>query len=57
MTQPTGQSAVEILPESETTFYPRAFKAKLVFLKDAEGKVTSLSLSQNGRERIGKKIK
>jgi CubicO group peptidase (beta-lactamase class C family) len=57
MTQATGQGAFEILAESETTFYPRAFNAKLTFLKDAEGKVTSLSLSQGGRERIGEKIK
>ena len=57
MTQATGQGAIEILPESETTFYPRTFKAKLTFVKDAEGKVTSLRLEQNGRERNGKKIK
>jgi hypothetical protein len=57
MTQATGQGKVEIFPESETTFYPTAFKAKLTFVRDAEGKVTALKLSQNGRERTGQKIK
>ncbi len=57
MTEATGQGIIEIVPESETTFYPRTFPAKLTFVKDAEGKVTSLKLLQNGRERTGKKIK
>ena len=57
MTQATGQPAIEVVPESETTFYPRTFPAKLTFVKDAEGKVISLLLVQNGRERTGKKIK
>ena len=57
MTQATGQGAFEIVPESETTFAPRAFPAKLTFVKDAEGKVTGVKLLQNGRETNGKKIK
>jgi CubicO group peptidase (beta-lactamase class C family) len=57
MTQATGQGAFEIFPESETTFYPRAFQAKLTFVKDAEGKVTSVKLLQGGREVTGKRIK
>ena len=57
MTQATGQSKFEILAESETTFYPTAFSAKVTFIKDAEGKVTGLKLNQGGREREAKKIK
>ena len=57
MTQATGQQAFEIFAESETTFYPRAIRAKLTFVKDADGKVIALKLSQNGRDINGKKIK
>ena len=57
MTQATGQGKFEIVAESETTFSPTAFPAKLTFIKDAEGKVTGLKLNQGGREREAKKIK
>lgn len=57
MTQATGQGKFEIVAESETTFYPTAFRAKITFIKDAEGKVTGLKMAQGGREREGKKIK
>ena len=57
MTQATGQPKIEIFPESETTFSPRTFPAKLTFVKDADGKVTSVLLNQGGREINGKKIK
>jgi CubicO group peptidase (beta-lactamase class C family) len=57
MTQATGQEKVEIVAESETTFSPRAINAKLTFVKDSEGKVTSLRVNQGGREMNGKKIK
>ena len=57
MTQATGQPAFEIFAESETTFYPRAVRAKLTFVKDAEGKVIGLTLNQGQRETTGKKIK
>ena len=57
MTQATGQGKFEIFAESETTFSPRAFPAKLTFIKDADGKVTGLKLNQGGKEREAKKIK
>jgi CubicO group peptidase (beta-lactamase class C family) len=57
MTQATGQPQFEIFAESETTFYPRAFEAKLTFIKDADGKVTAARLNQNGREMQGKKVR
>ena len=57
MSQATGQGQVEIVAESETVFYPRTINAKLTFIKDAEGKVTALRLSQNGRDVTGKRLK
>jgi tetratricopeptide (TPR) repeat protein len=57
MTQATGQPVFEIFPESEATFSPRAFVAKLTFVKDADGKVTGIKIEQGGREINGKKIK
>jgi CubicO group peptidase (beta-lactamase class C family) len=57
MTQATGQNKFEIFAESETTFSPRAFNAKLTFVKDSEGKVTGIRLTQGGKETNGKKIK
>lgn len=55
MTQATGQGVIEIVAESEDTFYTRTFPAKLTFIKDAEGKVTSVKLLQGGRELVGKR--
>jgi hypothetical protein len=57
MTQATGQPVFEIFPESEATFSPRAFVAKLTFVKEADGKVTGIKIEQGGREINGKKIK
>ena len=57
MTQATGQPKFEVFPESETVFAPRAFSARLTFLKDAEGKVTAVRITQGGRDTDGKKIK
>ena len=56
MTQATGQNQFEVFAESETTFSPRAFKATLTFVKDAEGKVTGVRIDQGGKETNGKKI-
>ena len=57
MTQATGQPAFEIFPESETVFSPRAFPAKLTFIKDADGKVNAIRIDQRGRVTNGKRIK
>jgi CubicO group peptidase (beta-lactamase class C family) len=57
MTQATGQPEFEIFPESETTFSPRAFPAKLTFVKDADGKVSAIQLEQGGRTINARKIK
>jgi len=57
MTQATGQTVIEIFAEPDGSFSPRTFPAKLTFIKDADGKVTSVKLTQGGRETVGKKIK
>jgi tetratricopeptide (TPR) repeat protein len=57
MTQATGQNQIEIFAESDGSFTPRTFPAKLTFNKDADGKVISVTLAQGGRETVGKKIK
>jgi len=57
MTQATGQDKFEVFAESETTFSPRAFVAKLTFEKDAEGKVTGIRIEQGGKVTMGKRIK
>ena len=57
MTQATGQNQIEIFADADGSFSPRTFPAKLTFIKDADGKVTSVKLTQGGRETVGKKIK
>jgi CubicO group peptidase (beta-lactamase class C family) len=53
--QATGQQAFQILPISETMFYTRMVDAKIEFVKDADGKVSTLILHQNGRDMPGKR--
>ncbi|HEV2863431.1 MAG TPA: serine hydrolase [Pyrinomonadaceae bacterium] len=55
--QATGQSELEISPETETTFFVKVVDAKLEFKKDAGGNVTGLVLHQGGRQVPGKKVK
>lgn len=55
--QATGQGSFEIIPETQTKFFPRAFPAGLEFKKDTTGKVNALILYQNGQEHEAKKIK
>ena len=52
-----GSPLFEIYPEKENLFFLKAMDAKLEFVKDDEGKVTSLILNQGGKEQSGKKIK
>lgn len=49
ITQATGQPEVPIFAKSETTFFPKVISASITFEKDASGKVTGLTLNQNGR--------
>jgi len=49
MTQATGQSKVQVFPESETKFFLKVTYAQIEFLKDEAGNVNSLKLYQGGQ--------
>ncbi len=53
----SGQPEVELFPSSNTDFFLKVVEAEIVFNKDEQGKVTGLTLFQNGRKVFGKKIK
>lgn len=55
--QATGQAPFEIYAESETKFFLKVVPAQVEFTKDETGKVTSMTLFQNGAAMPGKKIK
>src|ERR1041384_3915949 len=57
MAQATGQDKFELFATSETDFYLKAVPASVTFVKDGEGKVTELILTQNGRKGTAKKIR
>jgi D-alanyl-D-alanine carboxypeptidase len=57
MGQPSGQGKLQLESVSETQFTVSAVKANVTFEKDAEGKVTGLTLVQGGRTAKAKKIK
>lgn len=54
--QLTGQGYLDVYPESETKFYYEAVDAQISFQRDAQGKVVSLVLHQNGLNQTAKKI-
>jgi len=53
--QATGQPIFDIFPKSENEFYLKVIEAQLVFNKNDEGTVESLTLFQGGQEMTGKK--
>ena len=55
--QLTGQDKFEIFPLSETEYFYKVVNAKITFEKDDKGKVTSLTLHQNGQDIPANKIK
>jgi CubicO group peptidase (beta-lactamase class C family) len=56
MAQLTGQSFLELFPESETEFFYKAVEAQITFVKDSQGRVTRLVLHQNGRDQNARKL-
>lgn len=46
---PTGQGQSEIFPSSDTTFFSRIVDAQVVFHRPKTGKVSQITLVQNGR--------
>jgi len=55
-TQATGQPVFDIFPKSENEFYLKVVDAQLVFNKNDDGNVDSVTLFQGGRETTGKQI-
>lgn len=53
--QLTGQSRLRVFAESEQKFYYKVVDARLTFNRNANGKVESLTLSQNG-DQLARKI-
>jgi hypothetical protein len=55
--QLTGQKAIQVYPERETTFFTKNETEQLRFETDSQGEVTSALLQQNnGGERAGAKV-
>ena len=46
-----------LFPKDETNFYLKIIDARIEFLKDAEGNITSLISHYNGKDEVSKKIK
>ncbi|MDQ6906936.1 MAG: serine hydrolase [Chloroflexota bacterium] len=54
--EPTGQSPLIFVPESETTFFNDAVDTKLSFVTTDVGVVASVRFQQNGREIVGNRM-
>ncbi|HJQ70913.1 MAG TPA: DUF4440 domain-containing protein [Blastocatellia bacterium] len=58
LTQTSGlPDKIELLPESETTFFYRGANGSVIFHKDTTGKVTHMLLKDQGQELRAKRIK
>ena len=55
-TQATGQSKVQVFPESQRDFFLKVVDAQITFETDASGRATSLTLHQNGANVPAKRI-
>jgi CubicO group peptidase (beta-lactamase class C family) len=55
--QATAQPKFPIYPSTEDTFFLKVVEANVVFHKDGEGKVSGITLNQNGQSPQGKKVK
>lgn len=54
--QATGQSRIEIFPESDTKFFLKVIEAEATFVRDAQGNIASVIWRQNGQNNPAKKI-
>jgi hypothetical protein len=57
MGQPTGDEKVEFKPEAADQFFSTAVNARLKFIKDEKGEVTSVVVTLDGKDFLSKKIK
>jgi serine-type D-Ala-D-Ala carboxypeptidase/endopeptidase len=54
--QATGQPKFEVFPESDKDYFLKVVDAQITFETDSDGKVTGLTLHQNGMNKTGKRI-
>jgi D-alanyl-D-alanine-carboxypeptidase/D-alanyl-D-alanine-endopeptidase len=54
--QLTGQPKLEVLAESDRQFFLKAVDAQLTFDTDAQGAATQVTVHQNGREMVAKRL-
>ncbi|HEX3741925.1 MAG TPA: serine hydrolase [Terriglobales bacterium] len=54
--QATGQSKIEIFPQSDRDYFLKVVDAQITFDTDAQGKATNLVLHQNGADHTAKRI-
>ena len=54
--QATGQTRLQLHPESETEFFLKDIDAQVTFVKDSTGKVNQLILHQNGANIPGRRV-
>jgi CubicO group peptidase (beta-lactamase class C family) len=57
MLQLTGQPALPLFAESETSFFARAVRAEIAFVRKESGQVDELVFTQNGRKQSAGKLK
>lgn len=55
--QATGQSRFRLWPFAETKFFLKEVDTQVTFVRDAQGRVTSLVLHQNGQNPTATKVK
>ena len=55
--QATGQSELELFPQTEKKFFTKEVDAQMEFFTDENGSVNKMMLYQNNREMPGEKIK
>jgi CubicO group peptidase (beta-lactamase class C family) len=56
MIEAAGSGKLELLPESESSFFMRVMDGLFSFVRDEDGKVNQLTLRQGGRENVATKI-
>jgi hypothetical protein len=56
MVQVSGQAKEELFAENETTYFGKGQGWRLIFVKDKQGRVTSVRFRQHGQDFIAKKI-
>jgi CubicO group peptidase (beta-lactamase class C family) len=54
--QATGQSKFEMFAEGEKDYFLKIVDAQITFEADNDGKVTGLTLHQNGANKFGKRV-